>query len=99
MEIVEVCLGCLEIFRQASKFIRHIELSQDDQHNNLCERKAVFIKNTCQELRNNADKILDDWERGKTRELDSLGTRPARRVKLDHPNVTIADSLRFQDGI
>lgn len=92
-----MCVGCHELFRLPSQFVRHIEQRNDEQHNNLCKRKAVYIRETCQDLRDRADEELDAWEKGKKRPLASLGTRPARRAKLDRPEVTIADSFPIQD--
>ncbi|KAI8663478.1 C2H2-type domain-containing protein [Fusarium keratoplasticum] len=98
VEIDEVCVGCRESFTLANQFVRHIELRNDEQHNNLCKRKATYIRDTCQDLRDLADKDLEAWEKGSKRPLASLGPRPSRRPKLDRPDVTHSFPIQNANG-
>lgn len=87
----EDCVACHEVFRRPSEIVRHIEQANDKIHNNLCKRKADYLRNTCVDLKARADDELDAWEnsagKGNKRPQVSLSSRPARRTRarLDSP--------------
>ncbi len=64
MEVFEDYVVYHEIFRLASQFIRYIEQCTDEQYNNLSRRKAIYIKQMCQDLCVESDVELEVWEKG-----------------------------------
>lgn len=84
IECVEDCVACHEIFRLGSQFVRHIVGHRDEQHINICERKAAYLRNTCQELRDRADEELEAWE--------------VRRPKLDLPKMLANNPDALEKG-